>query len=286
MGHRKSIVRQAADRLQSMAAYGQSKHVDKTVNGGKPARDKIYSVSTMHGYKSAAVQFVSWVRSEYGCRTLDEARQYTGVYLLGRQDSGLSAWTVRRDAAALAKLYQCKTTELGARLPKRQRKDITQHRTGAEKGHFSEEKNENLVKLCKSTGLRRHEVAALRPEDVYRGADGHVYVFVRQGKGGKARTVQAISEEPLKIACKARENRQGTVITHVPKYAPIHAYRREYAQNFYAQKARDVSMLPRAEIYYCRRDKKGTTYDKAAMLQVSQQLGHNRLDVVAASYLR
>jgi len=285
MGHRKSIVKQAVDRLQSMAAYGQSKHVDKAVNGGKPAQDKIYSIVTMHGYKAAVVQFVNWARSEYGCRSLDEARKYTGVYLQSRQDDGLSAWTIRRDAAALAKLYQCRTTELGASLPKRRRQDIAQHRTGAEKGHFSETKNWDLVQLCKATGLRRHEVAALRPEDVFLGTDGQVYASVRQGKGGKARTVQALNSEPLRIACKARKNGQDTVIVHVPKYAPIHLYRREYANNLYIREARAISTLPRAEIYYCRGNKKGIAYDKAAMLHVSQQLGHNRLDVVAASYL-
>lgn len=117
MGHRKSIIRQTVERLQDMAAYGDSKHADKLANGGKPAVDKIYSYETMRNYLDAATQFADWARS-HGCRTLDEAQQHTGEYLQQRMDRGLSAWTVRRDAAALGKLYQCKTTELGATLPR------------------------------------------------------------------------------------------------------------------------------------------------------------------------
>ena len=37
--------------------------------------------------------------------------------------------------------------------------------------------------------------------------------------------------------------------------------------------------------YVCRRDRAGVVYDKAAMLQVSRMLGHNRISVIAGHYL-
>ena len=268
-----------------MAAWGQSKHADKARNGGKPARDKIYSYSTMDNYKTVAVHFAKWAREHHGCRDIDQARQYTGEYLRGRMDAGKSAWTVRRDAAALGKLYQCHTTELGVKLPGRHRADVKQHRSGASKGHFSEARNKDLVDLCRSTGLRRHEVALLRPDDVTQMPDGRTLVHVRQGKGGKARTVQALDHTPARLAEQASLAGRSTVIGHIPKYAPIHEYRAQFAQAMYAQIARDLRDLPSSEKYHCRGDRKGTCYDKKAMADVSVALGHNRLDVMTC-YLK
>lgn len=281
----KSIVRQATERLRDMASWGQSKHADKAQNGGKPAVDKIYSHSTMDNYKTVAVHFAKWARERHGCRDIDQARQFTGEYLKERMDAGKSAWTVRRDAAALGKLYQCPTTELGVTLPGRHRADVKQHRTGASKGHFSESRNKDLVDLCRSTGLRRHEVAQLRPEDVKRTPDGRVLVHVRQGKGGKERTVCALDHTAARLAEQATLAGRATVIDHIPKYAPIHEYRAQFAQTMYSQLARDVQTLPSSEKYQCRGDRKGTSYDKKAMAAVSAALGHNRLDVMT-SYLK
>lgn len=285
MGHRKSIVRQAVDRLQGMAAWGQSKHQDKLANGGKPAPDKIYSHSTMANYQDAAARFASWARSAHGCRTLEEAQQHTGAYLQQRMDQGASAWTVRRDAAAIAKLYQVKTTDLGATLPIRHRANVTQHREGKSAGHFSESRHKDLVDLCRATGLRRHEVAQLRPSDVTRDSQGRVLVHVKQGKGGKSRDVVALSDRPYQIAQAAAAAGRDQVISHIPKYAPIHEYRAQFAQEMYHQLARDTATLPRSDVYCCRGDRCGTHYDKAAMGAVSAALGHARLDVVT-NYLK
>lgn len=284
MGHRKSIVRQAIEKLDSMAAFGQSKHLDKKENSGKPAVEKIYSFSTMKNYKEICVKYANWARSEHGCRTLEEAQQYTGAYLQQRMDAGASAWTIRRDAAGLAKLYQIKTTELGVELPTRHRGDVVQHRGGKTAGHFAPNKHKDLVDLCLATGLRRHEVAALRPEDVTQDAQGHILVHVRQGKGGKARTVQALNQCPLEIAQAAQAAGQDKVIQHIPKYAPIHEYRAKFARALYAQVARDPTKLARNERYDCRADMAGKSFDRMAMKVVSQALGHSRLDVVTAYF--
>ena len=278
----KSIVRQAVERLHDMAAWGQSKHADKLENHGKPAMNKSYSYQTMDNYKNAAVHFAQWARETHGCRDIDDAKQYTGEYLRQRMDEGKSAWTVRLDAAALAKLYQVQTTELGVDLPARNRADVTQHRTNAEKGHFSEKNNRDLVDLCRATGLRRHEVAALRPEDVKRMPDGRVTVEVQRGKGGKHRIVTALNEKPLIIAQKAAQEGRETVIDHIPKYAPCHVYRREFAKALYDSKARDTSTLTEKEKYRCHAEREGTVYDKAAMKEISFDMRHNRLGVLTS----
>ena len=284
MGHQKSIIKQVTDTLDGLKAYGQSKHLDKLDNGGKPAMEKIYSLSTMDNYKEVCLDFANWARDTHGCKTLEAARPYTGEYLQQRMDGGLSAYTVRRDAAGIAKLYQCQTTDLGVTLPTRHRADVTQHRGNKSAGHFSETKNRELVDLCKATGLRRHEVAALRPSDVTQNSAGQTIVHVQQGKGGKTRDVVALNDRPFQIAQAAQAAGQERVIEHIPNRAPIHEYRAEFAQTMYNQLARDPATLPSSEEYRCRRDMAGTVFDKAAMGAVSAALGHNRLSVMT-SYL-
>lgn len=289
MGHTKSIVREARDRLSSMAAYGQSKHADKLASSDhKPAMEKIYSFSTMRNYTDAAVRFAKWARAEHGCKTLYDARQYAGDYLRQRMESNLSAWTVRRDAAALGKLYQCKTTELGAELPARQRENITQHRSEKTwRGHFSEERNRALVDTAQACGLRRHELAALRPQDVYRDVSGRVIVHVAQGKGGKERFVTALNDAPLRAAEAAKAAGQDRVFEMIPNRAPIHAYRADYATAYYNAIARDPATLRGHDVYVCRGHdaQTGQRFDRAAMREASEMLGHNRVDVMVV-YLR
>jgi len=274
-----------------MGHWSVSKHADKNKagNDGRPDKETIYSHSTMANYQDAAIRFVKWARDTHGCRDVDSARQYAGDYIRYRMDHDYSAWTVRRDAAAIAKLYKTRTTDIewGVKLPVRHRADVTQHRTNASSGHFSESRNRDLVDLCRGTGLRRHEVAALRPEDVSRADDGRLMVHVERGKGGKTRDVAVLPQYADRIsamASKAAAAGQGTVISHIPKYAPCHVYRAEYARNMYAMLARDTSTLPRSEVYRCRLDRSGVEFDKVAMGLVSKNLGHSRLDVMT-SYL-
>ena len=285
MGKKVSLTKQGIDELERMAAFGQSKHADKLANGGKPLPGKIYSYNSMKNYKQATYQYLKWAQREHGCRQLADAKQYTGEYLQQRMVDGKSAWTVRLDAAAIAKLYGVETGALGADLPIRRRADVTQHRSGASEGHFSAEKHRDLVDLCLATGLRRCEIARLKPENVQRLPDGRVVVLVAQGKGGKARIVSALDDTPAKIAEAAAAAGQAKIFEHIPKYAPIHEYRAAYANELYQSIARGINSIPAKDRYCCRRDKAGTTYDKQAMLRVSQELGHNRLDVVTA-YLK
>lgn len=182
---KKSIIRQGIERLLKMRAFGQSKHQDKLKNNGQPARNKIYSGSTLTGYIAACCRFLRWVRKEYDCNDLDAARQYVGRYLRLRIRRGMSAWTVRAEAAALAKMYQCSMCDFGVKLPKRRRRDVTQHRRNAYVGHYDSKKHYLLEAFCRACGLRRHEVAQLRVSDVYRSAQGNVIIHVRQGKGGE-----------------------------------------------------------------------------------------------------
>lgn len=282
VGSRKSLIRQVSERLHSFKSYGQSKYEDKQQNGGKPCKDKIYSISTMKAYHESCCQFAKWVKNEHNCRYLDDAKQYVGEYLNIRMKNN-SAWSVCKDASALAKLYQCNSTDFGVGLPTRHRGDRTKHNP-APKG-FKEENHKDLADFCRATGLRRHEVTALTIDDIKTNTKGETIVHVKQGKGGKARTVTALNNTPLKLKEQAILAGKDKIIDHIPNRAPIHSWRREFAKEMYNKIARDVSNLTSKEIYKCRDDMKGRCFDRTAMKKVSVALGHARTDVVT-NYLK
>ena len=284
MGRRRSLVRQGTEKLLGMAAFGDSKFEDKKVNGGFPAREKIYSSVTMDNYIDYVSRFLRWAQKNYGCRYLEESRQYVAEYLRQRIQTQ-SAWTVRAEAAGIAKLFQVSMNDFGVELPERSRDDIEQHRGEKWIGHFSPERNKDLVAFCLATGLRRHEVEKSSPDDVWE-EDGNIYVKT-VGKGGKFRIVKCLNDAPLKIAQVAEAAGQSLIFAHVPKYAPIHEFRAQFAKILYDVVARPMEELPRNEQYICRGKKQGIVYDKNALSVVSVALGHGnqRLDVVADNYL-
>lgn len=282
---RPSLKGQILYRLDSMKAYGESKHEDKKLNGGKPAKDKMYGYGSMITYKGVGVRFAKWAK-EHGCRTLDDAKPLISQYLRERIDKGLKADTINKDASALEKIFQIERYELGVELPPRRRADVTLHRSkDTWKGHFSETRNRDLVDLCLATGMRRCEILRMRPDDVQLHPDGRVTVEVPLGKGGKRRTLEALTDAPWRLAEIARAEGREFVIEHIPKYAPIHQYRAEYAQTMYDRDARDPATLPRKEQYRARAERYGRVYDRVALDKVSENLGHHR-ETVLMRYLR
>lgn len=274
--------------LYAMLAPGRSKHTDKCANGGQPLKEYIYSFATFKRYLAVAFQFARWVIALAGDAyiSVEAARAYVAPYLEHRISRGLSAQTIKVDACALAKIYQCRSTDFGVELPTKHRSDSTKNMRLPD--DWDPSRYPALVTLCMGTGLRRHEIVALRPQDVVRCSDGTVRVRVRRGKGGKKRYVDVLPDYADAVEALAQEARaQGRdkVLGAIPSHAPIHAYRHIYAQKQYQMHARDITSLDRSDLYVCRQDMKHIVLDREAMAYVSRQLGHNRLGVVT-TYLR
>ena len=274
-----SLFKQASDILVSKVRFGQSRHQAKS-NG----EDHLYIFSrqTLRNYLTVAKQFCVFCKTNYHCKTIAECRQHVDDFIRFRS-TGCSPWTVKKEAAALAKLFGCSSTEFVSTMP-RHRAEIKRSRLPAKRdAHFSEKRNADLVNFCRSTGLRRSEVEALRGDD-YTFENGEMYIHVRHGKGGKERYAVVIGDiEPvLRLMERAGD---GKVFPRVHSAADIHSYRAEYAASLYSQLARPIKNVPKSQRYYCRLDKRKIVYDRTAMRVVSQMLGHNRINVIAENYL-
>ena len=285
---RPSLVRQVQDTLWDKCAMGQSKHKAKADG---TAQEHIYSYNTYRTYMRHCNYFVRWCAQNapegQKLRTLEDCRPYATDWLKSRIDAGLSAYTVKLEAAALCKLYGASAADLGLpSTPKRHRADICRSRQSAIRDtDFSEERNREIISFCRHTGLRRRELGTIKGTDLCWGADGKAYIHVTHGKGGRERDAVVLDNDPAVIA-RMQAAGDDLVWPRIPSHMDVHGYRADYATALYSRVARDVTAIPSAEQYHCRGDRAGVVYDRVAMLYVSRALGHNRISVIAGHYLQ
>lgn len=296
MGHKnkKSLTRQVQEVFESKLKIGCSKHKDK--HDGI-SDNYIYSYGTLKAYMKEANYFVKFCKEKHGCKTLEQCRPYVSEWIDSRRH--LSAYTLKLDISALAKLYGIKATDLKIETPARVRSGITRSRgTKKRDSHFSEKRNADFVEFCRSTGLRRAEITALRGNMLAVDDRGRLCINVTVGsKGGRPRLAPIMGNvEKIKAMMDAAGTEK--VFSKVPTGADIHSYRADYATAVYNQYARPLDKIPydrinkgtgklyQSDVYVCRGERAGVRYDKQAMLEASRALGHNRICVVGEHYLK
>lgn len=286
MGHKNqnknSLVKQVQNNLDSQLAIGHLKRTDKITG---TVSDHIYSWETYRTYLKHCCYFVKWCKQEYGYRTIEECHPYVTEWMKTREH--LSAYTQKLELSALAKLYHCSSADFDVHTKSRQRSEIKRGRDDVVRDqHFNEKLHAEFVEFCRSTGLRRAELRALRGTDLYLNPDGTYSIHVTRGsKGGRERFAPIIGDVDLVCRlCNAVGERKA--FPKLPSSADIHSYRAEYATRVYLNYARPIEQLTRREIYLCRKDRKGDQFDRAAMLEASRALGHNRISIIAEHYLR
>ena len=275
----KDLHQQAYDRLNGMQAFGESKK-EAVANGTD--RGKIFSFNTYQTYWKHTKYFLKYIKETHPeCTTLKSAKKYVNEWLQMRTDQGLSAWTIQTEAKALSKLYGIQPDDEGYfKPPKRNREDIKRSRGDRVRDrHFSEENNDELVKFCKGTGLRRSELMELRGKDLVtrsqiedeiarlnalpagersaaadkrlemlqdtRLFDEEYFTHVRNGKGGRERLSPIIGRFAGQIIGRIRETpAEEKVWQYVKTNADIHGYRAEYATAIYKTHARPIQDIP------------------------------------------
>ena len=275
----KDLHQQAYDRLTGMQAFGESKK-EAVANGTE--KEKIFSFNTYKSYWKHTKYFIKYIKENHPeCTTLKSAKKYVNEWLQARVDQGLSAWTVQLEAKAMGKLYGISPDDENYfKPPKRNREDIKRSRGDRVRDkHFSKTNNDELIKFCKGTGLRRAELGELRGKDLVtreqieaeiaqlesrpaaeltpadtkrlemlqdtRLFEGDYFTHVRNGKGGRARLSPIIGPDSAQII-ERMQNTPGEekVWQHVHKSADIHGYRAEYATAMYKAHARPIEEIP------------------------------------------
>ena len=275
----KDLHQQAYDSLTGMQAFGESKK-EAVANGTE--KEKIFSFNTYKSYWKHTKYFIKYIKENHPeCTTLKSAKKYVNEWLQTRVDQGLSAWTVQLEAKAMGKLYGISPDDENYfKPPKRNREDIKRSRGDRVRDkHFSKTNNDELIKFCKGTGLRRAELGELRGKDLVtreeieaeisqiesrpaeeltpadtkrlemlqdtRLFEGDYFTHVRNGKGGRERMSPIIGPNTEQIVERIKSTpAEEKVWQHIHQSADIHGYRAEYATIIYKAKARAIEEIP------------------------------------------
>ena len=273
----KDLHQQAYDRLTGMQSFGDSK---RTAVAEGTDREKIFSFNTYKTYWKHIKYFIKYIKEKHPeCTTLKSAKKHVNEWLQVRVDEGLSAWTIQTEAKALGKLYGISPDDADYfKPPKRNREDIQRSRGDRVRDlHFSKTNNDELIKFCRGTGLRRSELEQLRGKDLVtreqiekeisrieslqerspydekklemlrdtRMFQEEYFTHVRSGKGGRERMSPIIGKNAEQIIERIRSTLpEEKVWQHVHKSADIHSYRAEYATAIYKTHARPIQEIP------------------------------------------
>ena len=273
----KTLHQQAYERLTSMQAFGESKK--EAVKNGTD-KDKIFSFNTYKGYWKHIKYFIKYVQEKYpNCTTMKSAKKYVNEWLQKREAEGLSASTMHLEAKALGKYYGISPDDDNYyHPPKRYRENIKRSRGDAVRDkHFSKANNDELIKFCKGTGLRRCELTAIKgydlttkseieaeilnleriPEDkrtesIEKRLDmlkdtrlfsEEYYIHIRKGigKGGRERYSPIVGKHAEQIVERMKDTPKDEKVWF---HADIHSYRGDYATYIYKENARDIKDIP------------------------------------------
>lgn len=273
----KDLHQQAYDKLTGMQAFGESKR-EAVANGTD--RDKIFSFNTYQTYWKHTKYFIKWIQEKHPeCTTLKSAKKHVNEWLQTRVEQGLSAYTVQTEAKALGKLYGIQPDDPEYfNPPKRERANITRSRGDRVRDqHFSVANNDELIKFCQGTGLRRSELVALKGSDLVTKEqiqkkiealeskeglnpgeekqlkmlqdanlfDVEYFTYVRNGKGGRERLSPIVGKNAAQIIGRMKDTpKDAKVWQHVNSNADIHSYRSDYAVSIYKQYARPIEEIP------------------------------------------
>lgn len=310
-----SLKYQLKAKLSDMLSIGESKHQAKKeerelqeMNGEKVtnAAPGIYSYKTYKDYLINAKAFAAYLQENHKeIKKINEIKpDHANEYLkhLWKTKNWRPA-TIQTKAAAIAKVMGWHCNQINEGLPKKCSAEPQKGRNKVNP-HFSIENHGDVIGFISNTGCRKSETMSIMPEQIKKDAKGDVYLdfmskreYQVMTKGGRARKVTMISKEYQKrmwtIKEEAEKRGYKTIWQNVSESAfqhmEAHSYRREYAQNLYktlVNKYIDKYGYAPPGNYVCRGKHAGETYNRQILRQVSQQLGHNRCDVVINNYFR
>ena len=279
----KDLKQQVYEKLTKMLHNGEGTSKKEAIRNGTD-KDKIFSYNTYDTYWKHCKYFANYVKTEHpDCTTLKSAQKYVNEWLQHRVDQGLSAWTIQTEAKALGKLYGIFPDDKNYfEPPKRLRSDIKRSRGEAVRdSHFSEKNNDELVKFCKGTGLRRSGVASVKgkdlmtkeqieraigrleqiPEEKRTASErkqlkvcldtrlfdnpGQKYFIHTREKGGRDRVAPIIGPQTDRIVERFRNTKPNDKVwSYVNTNADIHGYRGDYATTLYRMYARKIEDIP------------------------------------------
>ena len=199
-------------------------------------------------------------------------------FIQSRAEEAYSPSTYSKDMAALNKIFNKEVTKSDCDDANRSYKTIENNRKlqqPNEKINFDNYKSE--ISMIQATGIRRSSLETITKDSFKYDTNGtptHICVTEKGGRYREAEIRESYREEIREIVEKAGNER---VFEHIPNRLPTHRFRQEYAEKLYEEKLEKIENTEDREQY--------RGYDREILREVSENLGHNREDVIVYHYL-
>lgn len=264
----------------------------------------IHSINTAESYRDTVDQFAAFLREKHqdvwNSKDLSNiTKEINYQFLKEREAQGLSAWTISKDLSALNKLLNQDLTKREADLSYRNTDNITRSRL--ERTHdrsYNANNYKDQLEFSKAFGLRRESIHqgqyAVKDISLFI-KDNKVYCAAIE-KGGRYREAQCLREYQEAILNKyniiERESlnkeqfkdlyssSNNKLFDSYTTKIDNHAIRAEYATKLYNQILEEKGIDKQDYSY------KSKKFDSEALREVSNNLGHSRISVVAMHYIR
>lgn len=298
-----SIKHQFNQVMRSKKRFGQKKHIEKKITG---KTEGIHSYKTYTQYLNSVMKFADYIQKNHSeiksikQITNEHAHEYL-EHLYKEHD--LRPTTIQTYAAAIGKVTGMSIDKFNYNLPTKCSIEPQKGRIGNTQ-HINIYKHEDLTDFTKNTGCRRCEAQSITPHQIRIDERGNVFLdfkenrdWQKQTKGGRPRIITKIpkqyQETLIRIKETAMENNYKTIFENKTNNTfnkiGLHQYRRDYAQNLYKSMSEDYKKLngyyPKRD-YICRSKHAGESYNRRILKEISEQLGHSRVDVVINNYFR
>lgn len=317
MSRRKSgsLLYQVSKRMDALNRIGESKHQAKKdyrahceKNGiiWNPAKATgIFSYNTFNAYKQTSADFTNWVKEHHPeIKNINAIeKEYAIRYLQENRDQGKSAWSLSRDMSGLNKVFDFGVTKKEADLPERSYKNS--HRSRLQRDHdgsYNPKNYEKQIDFAKAFGVRRESIVGgqyqVKDISLFR-RDEKIYVSVIE-KGGRYREAPCLQSMQSAIEKhfpeiterdsltktefeKLYNSSEDHLFDRYTQKIDNHAFRHEYARNFYTQSLQELQQSTPDREFVLERG-----FDREALGLVSFALGHSieRTSIVLEYYLR
>jgi hypothetical protein len=248
----------------------------------------IYSVKTAQNYREVINMVGDKLRSYFPeiWKSKDISKVNKDVcysILREREAEGKSPYTISRDLAGLNKVLGLNLSKKEGGLSKRSYKMLSRSRndTNTNLTDMLRFKNQEQITVAQATGIRRQSMKVITPDNFVRDRHGNPCLLYVVEKGGRERFIHILVDKQKEI----RDILDGRDIDkylfdYYSRRIDNHSYRAEYAE------ARYLEIIEQEEVIGHKfvedyRDR----YDVHCLSILTQDLGHNRINVCTEHYL-
>lgn len=293
---------------------GQSRHDYKRQTGRSEDYDRIYSQNSYKKHMSSVNTFGNWLKAERpDIKRLDQIDERTVATYLQSRDVERSAFTVSADLNAInrvlvgSKSWERSLTKdhanerYGVSLRDRRLQDITNNRTPSEYLERYRDTYSREIDMASSFGLRRSEICSqekgVTKDSLYYSKEDEKLYVTTIGKGGRHRIAQCLEERKEEMLeryntyvhyVETKEqipdsdetkaiirNSEHLFDDKISNNCTLHRFRAEYAENLVEELKAEYEDAEERIITIGN-----VSAEESVFLEVSQNLGHNRLDVL------